>query len=83
MQVLLECQFDQNDRFKTAVNKSHESFALRKDPIGRDQDGLIYWYHEVNKLQLCSKIKFNFFIIQVACDLFLNEILECVQNISG
>ena len=48
--MLLESQFDHNDKLKSAVNKGFEAEALRMDPIGRDVDGLIYWYHEVRRM---------------------------------
>jgi len=44
--MLLECQFDQNDKLKSSVNKGFEAEDLRMLPIGRDLDGFIYWYHE-------------------------------------
>ena len=47
LQVLLECQFDQNDKLKSSVNKSFDAEDLRMQPVGRDLDGFIYWYHEV------------------------------------
>ena len=43
----MECQFDQNDKLKSSVNKSFDADELRVQPIGRDLDGFIYWYHEV------------------------------------
>ena len=46
--MLLECQFDQNDKLKSSVNKGFEAEDLRMQPIGRDLDGFIYWYHEVS-----------------------------------
>ncbi|KAJ7369526.1 respiration factor rsf1 [Desmophyllum pertusum] len=44
--LLLECQFDQNDKLKSSVNKTFDAEELRMQPIGRDLDGFIYWYHE-------------------------------------
>ena len=49
LQLLLECQFDQNDKLKSSVNKGFEADELRMQPIGRDLDGFIYWYHEVRQ----------------------------------
>lgn len=51
-QLLLECQFDQNDKLKSSVNKSFDADELRMQPIGRDLDGFIYWYHEVRQLRV-------------------------------
>ena len=50
--MLLECQFDQNEKLKSVVNKGFEAEELRMQPIGRDLDGFIYWYHEVRLLAL-------------------------------
>nr|XP_058954298.1 remodeling and spacing factor 1-like [Pocillopora verrucosa] len=44
--LLLESQFDQNEKLKSSVNKTFEADELRMQPIGRDLDGFIYWYHE-------------------------------------
>ena len=64
-QLLLECQFDQNDKLKSSVNKTFEADELRMQPTGRDQDGYIYWYHEVIvrlhvHLHVVSFVKFHF-----------------------
>ncbi|XP_069825827.1 remodeling and spacing factor 1 [Dendropsophus ebraccatus] len=40
---LCECQFDDNLKFKNAINEE-DSDAMRIQPIGRDKDGLMYWY---------------------------------------
>ncbi|XP_073517780.1 remodeling and spacing factor 1 [Phyllobates terribilis] len=40
---LCECQFDDNLKFKNAINEE-EADAMRVQPIGRDKDGLMYWY---------------------------------------
>ena len=47
--MLLECQFDQNEKLKSSVNKGFDAEDLRMQPIGRDLDGFIYWYHEVSE----------------------------------
>ncbi|XP_077154802.1 remodeling and spacing factor 1 [Ranitomeya variabilis] len=40
---LCECQFDDNLKFKNAINEE-EADTMRVQPIGRDKDGLMYWY---------------------------------------
>ncbi|KAM9319802.1 remodeling and spacing factor 1 [Gastrophryne carolinensis] len=40
---LCECQFDDNLKFKNSINEE-DSDAMRVQPIGRDKDGLMYWY---------------------------------------
>ena len=55
--MLLECQFDQNDRLKSSVNKGFDAEDLRMLPIGRDLDGFIYWYHEVRAKPRVKKKK--------------------------
>ncbi|XP_056417226.1 remodeling and spacing factor 1 [Hyla sarda] len=40
---LCECQFDDNLKFKNAINEE-DADAMRVQPIGRDKDGLMYWY---------------------------------------
>ncbi|KAE8627791.1 hypothetical protein XENTR_v10007163 [Xenopus tropicalis] len=40
---LCECQFDDNLKFKNAINEE-EADAMRLQPIGRDKDGLMYWF---------------------------------------
>ncbi|KAM4794753.1 remodeling and spacing factor 1 [Rhinophrynus dorsalis] len=40
---LCECQFDDNLKFKNAINEE-DADAMRLQPIGRDKDGLMYWF---------------------------------------
>lgn len=42
-QYLCECQFDDNVKFKTAINEEDPD-KMRLQPIGRDKDGLMYWF---------------------------------------
>lgn len=42
-QYLCECQFDDNIKFKTAINEE-EPDQMRIQPIGRDKDGQMYWF---------------------------------------
>ena len=42
-QNLIESQFDKNVKFKEKINEK-SSAELRFLPIGRDKDGLAYWY---------------------------------------
>lgn len=39
-------QFDDNLKFKNTVN-IEEADEQRFKPVGRDEDGLVYWHHEV------------------------------------
>lgn len=41
-QYLCECQFDDNLKFKTAINEE-EPERMRLQPVGRDRQGLLYW----------------------------------------
>lgn len=43
VQYLCECQFDDNVKFKTAINEEDPD-KMRLQPIGRDKDGLMYWF---------------------------------------
>uniref|UniRef100_A0A3P8YN35 PHD-type domain-containing protein n=1 Tax=Esox lucius TaxID=8010 RepID=A0A3P8YN35_ESOLU len=40
---LCECQFDDNVKFKTAINEEDPE-KMRLQPIGKDRDGLMYWF---------------------------------------
>lgn len=40
---MCECQFDDNVKFKTAINEEDPD-KMRLQPIGRDKDGLMYWF---------------------------------------
>ncbi|XP_066475985.1 remodeling and spacing factor 1 isoform X2 [Tiliqua scincoides] len=40
---LCECQFDDNLKFKNIINEE-DADAMRLQPLGRDKDGLMYWY---------------------------------------
>ncbi|XP_054453366.1 remodeling and spacing factor 1 isoform X2 [Anoplopoma fimbria] len=42
LKYLCECQFDDNMKFKVAINEE-EPEKMRLQPIGRDQQGLMYW----------------------------------------
>lgn len=42
-QYLCECQFDDNLKFKNIINEE-DADTMRLQPIGRDKDGLMYWY---------------------------------------
>ncbi|XP_017293498.1 remodeling and spacing factor 1 isoform X2 [Kryptolebias marmoratus] len=42
LKYLCECQFDDNLKFKMLVN-DEDSEKMRLQPIGRDQQGLLYW----------------------------------------
>lgn len=42
-QYLCECQFDENVKFKTAINEEDPD-QMRLQPIGRDKDGQMYWF---------------------------------------
>lgn len=43
LQYLCECQFDENVKFKTAINEEDPD-QMRLQPIGRDKDGQMYWF---------------------------------------
>ncbi|XP_048836156.1 remodeling and spacing factor 1 isoform X2 [Brienomyrus brachyistius] len=43
LKYLCECQFDDNLKFKTAVNEEDPD-QMRIRPLGRDKDGLMYWF---------------------------------------
>ncbi|KAF3705825.1 Remodeling and spacing factor 1 [Channa argus] len=43
LKYLCECQFDENVKFKTAINEE-EPDKMRLQPIGRDKDGQMYWF---------------------------------------
>lgn len=43
LQYLCECQFDENVKFKTAIN-DEDPEKMRLQPIGRDKDGQMYWF---------------------------------------
>lgn len=43
LQYLCECQFDDNVKFKTAIN-DEDPDKMRLQPIGRDKDGQMYWF---------------------------------------
>uniref|UniRef100_A0A3Q3GK64 Remodeling and spacing factor 1b, tandem duplicate 1 n=1 Tax=Labrus bergylta TaxID=56723 RepID=A0A3Q3GK64_9LABR len=43
LKYLCECQFDDNVKFKTAINEEDPD-KMRLQPIGRDKDGQMYWY---------------------------------------
>ncbi|KAM9728584.1 remodeling and spacing factor 1 [Menidia menidia] len=43
LKYLCECQFDENVKFKTAIN-DEDPDKMRLQPIGRDKDGLMYWF---------------------------------------
>ena len=42
-QYLCECQFYDNLKFKNIINEE-DADTMRLQPIGRDKDGLMYWY---------------------------------------
>ncbi|XP_069496069.1 remodeling and spacing factor 1 [Ambystoma mexicanum] len=41
---LCECQFDDNVKFRNFINEE-DADTMRLQPVGRDKDGLMYWYH--------------------------------------
>ncbi|KTF93093.1 hypothetical protein cypCar_00028444 [Cyprinus carpio] len=43
LKYLCECQFDDNVKFKTTINEEDPD-KMRLQPIGRDKDGLMYWF---------------------------------------
>uniref|UniRef100_A0A1A7X698 Remodeling and spacing factor 1 n=1 Tax=Iconisemion striatum TaxID=60296 RepID=A0A1A7X698_9TELE len=43
LKYLCECQFDENIKFKTAIN-DEDPDKMRLQPIGRDKDGQMYWF---------------------------------------
>ncbi|XP_057676781.1 remodeling and spacing factor 1 [Corythoichthys intestinalis] len=43
LKYLCECQFDDNLKFKNAINEE-EPEKMRLQPIGRDKDGQMYWF---------------------------------------
>ncbi|KAF1378254.1 hypothetical protein PFLUV_G00188640 [Perca fluviatilis] len=43
LKYLCECQFDDNVKFKTAINEEDPD-KMRLQPIGRDKDGQMYWF---------------------------------------
>ncbi|KAI3373304.1 hypothetical protein L3Q82_006605 [Scortum barcoo] len=43
LKYLCECQFDENVKFKTAINEEDPD-KMRLQPIGRDKDGQMYWF---------------------------------------
>ncbi|KAM5246042.1 remodeling and spacing factor 1 [Ctenodactylus gundi] len=43
LKYLCECQFDDNLKFKNIINEE-DAETMRLQPIGRDRDGLMYWY---------------------------------------
>ncbi|KAG7279249.1 hypothetical protein CRUP_010865, partial [Coryphaenoides rupestris] len=43
VKYLCECQFDDNVKFKTAINEEDPD-KMRLQPIGRDKDGQMYWF---------------------------------------
>ncbi|XP_034024517.1 remodeling and spacing factor 1 [Thalassophryne amazonica] len=42
LKYLCECQFDENPKFKLAINEEDPEM-MRLQPIGRDRQGLMYW----------------------------------------
>ncbi|XP_034033570.1 remodeling and spacing factor 1-like [Thalassophryne amazonica] len=43
LKYLCECQFDENLKFKAAINEEDPD-KMRLQPIGRDKDGQMYWF---------------------------------------
>ncbi|XP_065116640.1 remodeling and spacing factor 1 isoform X1 [Paramisgurnus dabryanus] len=43
LKYLCECQFDDNVKFKNAINEEDPD-KMRLQPIGKDKDGLMYWF---------------------------------------
>ncbi|XP_040006714.1 remodeling and spacing factor 1 [Xiphias gladius] len=43
LKYLCECQFDENVKFKTAINEEDPD-KMRLQPVGRDKDGQMYWF---------------------------------------
>ena len=70
-QNLLECQFDSNIKFKDRINELLPE-DMRVLPIGRDKNGLAYWYMMVGILCL-----FQFLMTIFTVEL---QGLECLWN---
>ncbi|XP_070537713.1 remodeling and spacing factor 1-like isoform X2 [Ptychodera flava] len=46
LKFLCELQFDDNIKFKNFVNKEENAEKMRVQPLGRDKNGLVYWYQQ-------------------------------------
>ncbi|XP_066266243.1 remodeling and spacing factor 1-like isoform X5 [Branchiostoma lanceolatum] len=44
LKYLCERQFDDNLKFRAEVVNKEEADAMREKPLGRDKNGLLYWY---------------------------------------
>ncbi|XP_077988163.1 uncharacterized protein LOC144442659 [Glandiceps talaboti] len=46
LKFLCEAQFDDNLKFKNFINKESDVEKMRIQPLGRDKNGLVYWYQQ-------------------------------------
>ena len=49
LQYLCERQFDDNLKFRAEVLNKEEADEMREKPLGRDKNGMLYWYMQVRR----------------------------------